>query len=111
MRRGRREHYLAHREYARAVVLERLAFYNRLYGYRWGRVSIRNTRTRWGSCSRAGNLNFSYQVALLPEELRDYVIIHELCHLAQLNHSSAFWTLVARAAPEHRAHRRALRTR
>jgi len=109
MRRGTKRHYTKYREAARAVVHARLVHYNRVYGYAYRKVFIRNTRSRWGSCSTRGNLNFNYKVALLPEELRDYIIVHELCHLAEFNHSPAFWAQVARTFPHHRTLRRALR--
>lgn len=109
MRRGSRRQYTKHREAARALVHARLAHYNQLYGYRYKKVFIRNTRSRWGSCSSKGNLNFNYRVALLPPELADYIIVHELCHLAEFNHGPQFWALVARVMPAHRALRKALR--
>ena len=105
-----RENYLAHKEAARAMVMERLEFYGNFYkaaghDFKFGRVSIRNQRTRWGSCSRRGdrpgNLNFNYRVALLPAELCDYVVVHELCHLGEFNHSRKFWELVALACPDY----------
>ncbi len=110
MRRGTRAHYAKHREAARALVHSRLAHYNQLYGYEFKKVFIRNTRSRWGSCSSKGNLNFNYRLALLPLALADYIVVHELCHLAEFNHSPQFWALVARAVPEHRVLRKALRT-
>ena len=102
---GRRK-YLEHRETVRGLVWERLEFYRNFYktaGYDFkvGRVSIRNQRTRWGSCSKAGNLNFNYRIALLPEALSDYVIVHELCHIGEFNHSGKFWDLVAVALPDY----------
>lgn len=96
------KHYLTHKELARSVILQRLLHYNQLYGYEWNRVAIRNQRTCWGSCTELGNLNFSYRLLFLPEELRDYIVVHELCHLKELNHSPAFWTLVAVALPNYR---------
>ncbi len=81
------------------MVHVKLAYWNQLYGFRWRRVAIRNQRTCWGSCSSAKNLNFNYKIAFLPARLQDYLIVHELCHLKEFNHSPAFWALVARALP------------
>src|SRR5690606_28010717 len=91
-RRTRRT-YAADREVARKLTAERLAFFNKHYGYRIGRVSIRNQKSRWGSCSRHANLNFSYRLIDLPAHLADYIVVHELCHIGELNHSPAFWAL------------------
>jgi predicted metal-dependent hydrolase len=102
------QHYLAHKEVARAFVHERLAYYNAVYNFEFNRVAIRNQKTCWGSCSEKGNLNFNYKLLFLPRHLADYVVVHELCHLAELNHSPAFWELVARACPEYKKHRREL---
>ena len=101
--------YKLHKETARVCVERKLAEWNELFGFRYGRVAIRNSKTRWGSCSRAGNLNFNYKVIFLPEKLFDYVIVHELAHLAEFNHSPAFWQTVARAIPDWHARRNALR--
>lgn len=79
------------------------------YGVTWGRVTIRNTVSRWGSASRAGNLNFNYRVLFLPPHLAEYVLVHELCHLRELNHSPRFWALVAETIPDWKERRRALR--
>lgn len=96
-----RAKYIEHRERARALVVERLAHFNQFYGYAWGSIAIRDQRGRWGSCSSKGNLNFNYRLALLPAHLSDYVIVHELCHLGEFNHSQNFWDLVARAMPNY----------
>lgn len=101
--------YLKHKEAARMLVRARLEHFNRHYGFAWGRIAIKNHKSRWGSCSRKGNLNFSYRIVYLPPEVADYVIVHELCHLGQFNHSPAFWALVAKACPDHRALRARLR--
>lgn len=106
---GNREEYAARKEEARALILSRLEALNAPYGVTWGRVSIRNQKTRWGSCSREGSLSFSYRLLFLPPHLRDYVIVHELCHRREFNHSPAFWSLVARTFPDYRELRRALR--
>ena len=87
----------------------RLAYFNEFYQFRVKRVAIKNSRSRWGSCSQLGNLNFNYKLALLPPALADYVVVHELCHLKHFNHSEAFWAEVARAIPHHRVLRAKLR--
>ncbi len=96
------KHYAEHKERAREVIHERLSHWNQFYGLTYGRVAIRNTRSRWGSCSTKGNLNFNYKLVFLPEYLIDYVVVHELCHLIEFNHSKTFWDHVARAIPDHR---------
>lgn len=109
------EHYAFHKETTRALVSDRLP--SLIEGYRllgiefkpFGRISIKNARTRWGSCSSKGNLNFSYRLSLLPPHLSDYVIIHELCHLREFNHSSRFWDLVAMLDPDYALHREELK--
>ena len=104
-----RASYLVHRESARALVHARLAHFNQFYGFTYGKVAIRDQRSRWGSCSSSGNLNFNYRIALLPAYLSDYVIVHELCHRGEFNHSQGFWDLVARAMPNYRELRDELR--
>lgn len=103
--------YLQHKERARTLATERLAHFNAHYGFVYNRLAIRNQRTRWGSCSKKGNLNFSYRIALLPLELADYIIVHELCHLKEFNHSKKFWNLVAETLPHHARLRKTLRAR
>lgn len=101
--------YATHKEAARALVHERVAHWNAHYRHAVGRIAIKNTRTLWGSCSRRGNLNFSYKLLFLPTCLVDYVVVHELCHLKEHNHSPAFWRLVAQTTPDHARRRRELR--
>lgn len=85
------------------------AHYGPRHSINVGRIAIRNQRSRWGSCSKKGNLNFNYKLAFLPPEVRDYVIVHEICHIKEFNHGRGFWDLVAETVPEHRAMRRKLR--
>lgn len=101
--------YKAHKENARELIMSRLEHFAYPYGFSYGQVSIRNQSTRWGSCSRKGNLNFNYRLVHLPLELLDYVVVHELCHLKEFNHSRNFWDLVAQAIPDYRERRRQLK--
>lgn len=109
LRRGSRKEYLDSQEPARQLVEARLKYFKSFYSVTWKRVSIRNQKTRWGSCSRAGSLSFNYRLLLLPPHLRDYIIVHELCHLKELNHSRRFWALVAQTFPDYKELRRELR--
>jgi predicted metal-dependent hydrolase len=108
--RGSVSHFNAHRALARAHIQERLTYWSAVYGVTYGQVAIRNQSSRWGSCSKKGNLNFNYRIAFMPAHLLDYVIVHELCHLTEFNHSENFWNLVARAVPEYKKIRNELRT-
>lgn len=101
--------YLEYKKKALVVVERRLKYFNEIYHYSYTRISIRNQKTRWGSCSKRGTLSFNYKIAFLPEYLADYIIVHELCHLKEMNHSKRFWDLVAKTMPDHRARRRELR--
>ena len=101
--RQERKHYELHKEAARSKVLARLRLYGERYGVTWNRVAIRDQRRRWGSCSSRGNLNFNYRLIFLPDHLFDYIIVHELCHLKEMNHGPAFWSLVAKECPQYEA--------
>ena len=93
---------------AQLVIPQKVAHYARVVGVTYGNITIRSQRTRWGSCSGKGNLNFNC-LLLAPEEVLDYVIVHELCHRKQMNHSPAFWALVTQALPHWQDCRRWLR--
>ena len=97
-----KKHYAEHKEAARVLCHERLEHYNQYYNLQFNRVAIRNTRSRWGSCSSKKNLNFNYRILFLEPELQDYLIVHELCHLQEMNHASQFWALVAEQIPEYK---------
>ena len=90
-------------------IAERTAYFAELLGVTYGRITIRAQRSRWGSCSSKGNLNFNCLLALVPEDVLDYVIVHELCHLLEMNHSSAFWNNVERIIPDYQVRRKWLK--
>lgn len=96
------KHYVENKEAARSLTLARLAHFNQHYNFSWNRVAIRNQRRCWGSCSSAKNLNFNYKILLLPAHLRDYIIVHELCHLKHMHHGQIFWDLVAEQIPDYK---------
>lgn len=102
---GSRAQYEAHKETARALLTKKVAELNAFYNFPFKRISVKNQKSRWGSCSKLGNINFNYKLVFLDERLVDYVVAHELCHLAELNHSTAFWKLVERAIPDYRERR------
>ncbi|MGN0324920.1 MAG: M48 family metallopeptidase [Lachnospiraceae bacterium] len=100
-------HQLA--EEALKVIPERVAYYAPLVGVTYGRITIRNQRSRWGSCSGKGNLNFNCLLMKVPPEVLDYVVVHELCHRKEMNHSKRFWAEVERVLPDYRENRRWLK--
>ena len=83
------------------VIPERVAYYALLIGVDYGRITVRNQRTRWGSCSSQGNLNFNCLLVLTPVEVMDSVIVHELCHRKEMNHSKRFYDEVLKVYPEY----------
>ena len=83
--------------------------YAKLMGVTYGRITIRNQKTRWGSCSSDGNLNFNFKLFFLPEHLMDYVVVHELAHRIHMNHSKDFWNMVGRIMPDYKIYKQWLR--
>ncbi len=96
-------------EEARMIIPPRVEHFAPIVGVDYGDIRIRHQRTRWGSCSAKGNLNFNCLLVRAPEEVLDYVVVHELSHRIHMDHSRAFWAEVARVCPEYRARRRWLR--
>jgi predicted metal-dependent hydrolase len=97
-------------ERARNELPPRLLALAALHGLQVGRVSIRNQRLRWGSCGPGGHICLNWRLVLMPDSVRDYVLIHELMHLRRMDHSPRFWALVAAACPEYQAARQWLRS-
>ena len=97
------------REQARKLVTERVRYYAPIVGVTYGQIAIRTQHTRWGSCSSKGNLNFNCLLTLVPPEVLDYVVVHELCHRKELNHSARFWSQVEQFFPDYKAQRKWLK--
>lgn len=97
------------REAARAQINDRVAYWSAEMGIYPKRVAIRDQRSRWGSASTLGNLNFNWRITHMPSDVFDYVVIHELAHLREMNHSADFWSIVAAFSPDYQDHRRWLR--
>lgn len=98
--------FTRYKEVALALATGRVRYFADFYRVKFNHIKIRRQKTRWGSCSRKGNLSFNYKIALLPPRLADYLIVHEVCHLAVFNHSPRFWSLVSQTMPDHLALRK-----
>ena len=104
-----REKVIALAEEALKVIPARVEYFARVIGVTYGKITIRNQKTRWGSCSSKGNLNFNCLLMLAPPEVLDYVVVHELCHRKQMNHSKAFWSEVEKVLPDYKEARKWLK--
>lgn len=102
--------YVRNQAAARRLVEVRLAYFNKIYQLPFKKITIKNQKTRWGSCSRRGHLNFNFRLVFLPAVLADYIIVHELCHLREMNHSPRFWALVSKTFPNYPLIRQQLQT-
>lgn len=96
-------------ERAKRIFPERTAYFAKRMGVDYDRITIREQKTRWGSCSSKGNLNFNWKLVLLAPELLDYVVVHELAHRREMNHSKNFWKIVEAELPDYRERRRRLK--
>jgi predicted metal-dependent hydrolase len=108
--RASRKEYLTKKSEALAIAKKKIKYFGELYNLMPKRLCIRNQKTRWGSCSQKGNINFNYRLVHLPEKFLDYVVVHELCHLKEFNHSERFWNLVAVAIPDYKSIRKEIRS-
>lgn len=93
---------------AKLLVMSLIEQYQSLYPYPFKRITIKDLHSKWGSCSTQKNLNFNYRIIALPSDLAAYLVVHELCHLAEMNHSKRFWHLVVKAFPNYQKLRKQL---
>lgn len=94
----------------KSAFLNKIKHFSNIMNVTFNRIAIKNQHTRWGSCSSLGNLNFNYRLYFLPEKYMDYVIVHELAHRLQMNHSKEFWNIVAKYCPDWKALRKELKS-
>lgn len=94
---------------AKGIISRRVAHYADIMDVTYGQITIRDQKSRWGSCSADGSLNFSWRLILMPIEVMDYVVVHELAHLKELNHSKDFWAEVEAVMPDYKDHRKWLK--
>lgn len=98
-----------HKKYARKIFEARVAYFHQFTGGNFTSITIRDQKTRWGSCSGRGTLSFNWRLILAPPEILDYVVVHELCHLTHMNHSREFWALVGSVIPDYKVRRKWLK--
>ena len=98
-----------YRQAARNMFAQRVAHYHELTGGNYTSITIRDQKSRWGSCSSRGTLSFNYRLIFAPIKILDYVVVHELCHLTHMNHSKDFWNMVASVMPEYKTYQKWLR--
>jgi len=101
--------YKKKKEEARALINKNVLELNKFYNYKINKIAIRNQKTRWGSCSSKNNLNFNYKMIYLRPELIKYIVVHEICHLKEMNHSKKFWALVEKTVPNYLSLRKELK--
>ena len=94
---------------ARKVFIERVEFYAKRYDFEYAKLKLSSARTRWGSCSSNGNINLTWRLVMMPREIIDYVVVHELSHLKEHNHSKAFWAQVEAILPDYKERRKWLK--
>ena len=97
------------RKAAKEYFPKRVAYYHSLTGGNYTKITVRDQKTRWGSCSSNGTLSFNYRLMYAPPRILDYVVVHELCHLTHMNHSKEFWNMVASIMPEYKTYRQWLK--
>ncbi|MDF2988876.1 MAG: putative metal-dependent hydrolase [Eubacterium sp.] len=96
-------------EQFKRIIEQRVGYFSKIMGVTPGKITVREQKTRWGSCSSRGNLNFNWKLIMARPEVLDYVVIHELCHMKEMNHSDRFWALVKELCPRYKEYRKWLK--
>jgi len=104
-----KDFYKENKKLAKQIISAKVEVLNQNYGFSYNKITIKNQKTCWGSCSQRKNLNFNVKIIKLPENLQNYIIVHELCHLGEMNHSRDFWNLVSRSVPNFKELRKILK--
>lgn len=104
-----KDHFEKHKAEALKVVQKKVRHYSKKHDFAPNQVRVKMLKTKWGSCSKKGNLNFSYKIIFLPSKLQNYIVLHELCHLREMNHSKRFWSLLSTYVPDYKDLRDELR--
>lgn len=104
-----KKEFKEYKERAHRFVINRLGYWNYKGRFKINKVQVKYQRSQWGSCSDKRNLNFNYKLLFLPKRLSDYIIVHELCHTKELNHSNRFWRLVGEVLPSYKLHEKELK--
>lgn len=95
------QHYADHQQAALDLVTKKVKKWNRGLKYDFDTIKVKKLKSRWGSCSSKNTLSFNYKILFLPEKLQDYIVVHELCHLKERNHSFKYWKLVSSVLPDY----------
>lgn len=90
------------RRCAKEALIQKTEIFSERMGVTWERIAIKEQKSRWGSCSSKGNLNFNWKLILMPERIQDYIVVHELAHRREMNHSPQFWSQVEKVLPDYR---------
>lgn len=98
-----------YRDAAKDYIPKRVEYYHTFTGGNYSKITIRDQKTRWGSCSATGTLSFNFRLMMAPPRVLDYVVVHELCHLTHMNHSKDFWNMVESILPDYKEHRKWLK--
>ena len=106
---GTREHFKEHKQKSLAFLNDKVKNFAAMYGVQPSAVAVGVKKTQWGSCNREGRMRFNYMLYFLPEHLAEYIVVHEICHMVEFNHSPKFWEAVGKSVPDYKNRKRELK--